>query len=328
MPIPLAALAIPSIIGAVGSLFGAKKGANASRDAAAIQAAAAEKVAAEARQTAGAASGRVLDAGGAASGRVLQAGGSAAAEIRTAEDEALEILRSVYGEAGGLTQPYREAGAGAVTRLGDLAGEKFVFNPEEDPSYQFRLQEGLKALERSAAARGGLQSGGTLKGITRYAQDVASTEYQNAFNRFQQDRALRGQTLATLAGLGQTATGQQLAAGQNFAGQAAGNKLTAAQLAGGFDLGAAESAGRFELGAAETGGRFQLAGTEIAGNATMGGANATAAGKVGAANAWSSGIQGVANAASDFTNAWTLRDFLKPATPPYNPGAGYAYVVN
>jgi hypothetical protein len=64
--------------------------------------------------------------------------------------------------------------------------EAFKFRAEDlqvDPGYGFRLSEGLKALERSAAARGGLLSGGTGKALTRYGQEMASQEFGNAFNR-------------------------------------------------------------------------------------------------------------------------------------------------
>jgi len=54
---------------------------------------------------------------------------------------------------------------------------------QADPGYQFRLSEGLKALDRQAAARGGLISGGALKASQRYGQDMASQEYGQAYNR-------------------------------------------------------------------------------------------------------------------------------------------------
>jgi hypothetical protein len=92
---------------------------------------------------------------------------------------------------------------------------------EQDPGYAFRQSEGMKALERSAAARGGLLSGGTLKGIQRFGQDLASQEYGNAFNRYQTERAARLNPLQSLMGAGQssanTLTG---AAGQLGQGQA------------------------------------------------------------------------------------------------------------
>ena len=71
-----------------------------------------------------------------------------------------------------------------------------------DPGYQFRLDEGMKALERSAAARGGLLSGGFLRGATRYGQGMASQEYQNAFNRYQAERQARLAPLFELYGQG------------------------------------------------------------------------------------------------------------------------------
>jgi hypothetical protein len=67
----------------------------------------------------------------------------------------------------------------------------------------------MKGLERSAAARGGLLSGATLKGIQRFGQDLGSQEYMNAFNRYQTERAARLQPLQSLAGVGQT-TAQQI----------------------------------------------------------------------------------------------------------------------
>jgi hypothetical protein len=87
-----------------------------------------------------------------------------------------------------------------------------------DPGYAFRLSEGMKALERSAAARGGLLSGATMKGLQRYGQDLASQEYQNAFNRYYAERNAALNPLQSLAGLGQTSTQALGAAGQTYAG--------------------------------------------------------------------------------------------------------------
>jgi hypothetical protein len=90
--------------------------------------------------------------------------------------------------------PYLAAGTGAVNRLGAgvaAGGEfgaatpfDFQYDQNTDPGYGFRFAEGMKGLERSAAARGGLLSGATLKGVQRYGQDMGSQEYQNAFNRY------------------------------------------------------------------------------------------------------------------------------------------------
>jgi hypothetical protein len=63
-----------------------------------------------------------------------------------------------------------------------------------EPGYQFRLKGGSDALERSAAARGVLRTGGTLKDIVDYGQNFASQEYGNVYNRALQgfDRKYQG----------------------------------------------------------------------------------------------------------------------------------------
>lgn len=89
-----------------------------------------------------------------------------------------------------------------------------------DPGYAFRMSEGLKSLDRQAAARGGLISGGALKAAQRYGQDLGSQEYQNAFNRYQVNRANQLNPLQSMAGQGQTSAAQLGNAGQTYAGQA------------------------------------------------------------------------------------------------------------
>ena len=88
-----------------------------------------------------------------------------------------------------------------------------------DPGYQFRLKEGMQGLERSSAARGGLLSGATLKGIQRYGQDMASQEFTNAFNRYQAERSGTLNPLQSLAGMGQTVAAQVGNTGMNYANQ-------------------------------------------------------------------------------------------------------------
>jgi hypothetical protein len=71
-----------------------------------------------------------------------------------------------------------------------LSAQQYAFTPpsgqevlNQDPGYQFRLSEGLKALQASQAAKGGLVSGGALKALEGYGQGLASQEYQNAYAR-------------------------------------------------------------------------------------------------------------------------------------------------
>jgi hypothetical protein len=77
---------------------------------------------------------------------------------------------------------------------------------QQDPGYNFRLSEGLKALDRQAAARGGLISGAALKAAQNYGQQSASQEYNNAFNRYQTNRSNQLNPLQSLMNAGQTST--------------------------------------------------------------------------------------------------------------------------
>lgn len=113
----------------------------------------------------------------------------------------------------GLQEPFRQTGVNALADYG-TASQYTPFGMEQfqaDPGYSFRMSEGLKALERSAASRGILQSGQTLKDITRFGQDAASQEYQNAFQRYLTERQARLQPLEYRIGLGQAAASGQAA---------------------------------------------------------------------------------------------------------------------
>lgn len=95
---------------------------------------------------------------------------------------------------------------------------------QTDPGYDFRIQQGQKQIEGSAAARGGLLSGAAAKALTKYNQDFASNEYSNAYNRFNNDQNTLYNRLSGIAGVGQQATNQVQAAGSNY-GNAAGSAI-------------------------------------------------------------------------------------------------------
>jgi len=153
--------------------------------------------------------------GGAASGKAARSQERAAAESTAAQERMFE--RQVE-----LQEPFRKVGVNALPEL--VAASKYTpFTMQQfqaDPGYAFRLQEGMKALDRTAAARGGLLSGSTLKGAQRYGQDLASQEFTNAFNRYQAERQARLNPLQSLAGMAQTSantlTGAAGQLGQNI----------------------------------------------------------------------------------------------------------------
>ena len=137
-----------------------------------------------------------------------------------AADRAAALQQQQFDKQVELQEPWRQAGMTALNKLVPLATEYTPFGMEQfqqDPGYAFRLSEGQKALERSAAARAGLQSGSALKAAARFGQDYGSQEYQNAFNRYQTERQARLGPLQSLAGVGQTTAAQLGQAGQQMA---------------------------------------------------------------------------------------------------------------
>ena len=169
-------------------------------------------------------------------GLIARSGAKKAARAQErAAQSAEQTQREMFERQIGLQEPFRQGGMTAQQQImqllgigGDasMPGYGSLARPfgqqdfEQDPGYAFRQAEGMRALERSAAARGGLLSGATMKGIQRFGQDLASQEYQNAFNRFQIERAARLNPLQSLMGSGQSAanvmTGAAGQAGQNI----------------------------------------------------------------------------------------------------------------
>ena len=200
--------AIPAAIMAGSAITSAIIKSRGAGKAAKTQAAAGREVAERARETAGGVAGDVRTTGATAAERSLEAAERAAGGVEGATTEANLLLKDIHGRSTDLTQPYRDVGGRAVTHLGDLLAPEGEFNRrfstedyQADPGYAFRLEEGRKVLERSAAGRGALGSGSTLKALTKYSQGMASQEYQNAFERFMDERKTRFGMLSGVAGL-------------------------------------------------------------------------------------------------------------------------------
>jgi hypothetical protein len=151
-----------------------------------------------------------LSAGIMAGGSVLSGvlGGKGAKKAAKAEvqmgREALALQKQMYDQGRADLAPWRDAGGKAI-------GQGFaMLQPGYDytasPGYDFRLSEGLRGVENSAAARGLLQSGGTLKGIDKYAEGLAAQDYNDQFNR-----------MMSVASGGQQAATSSVQAGQNYA---------------------------------------------------------------------------------------------------------------
>lgn len=268
-----------------------------------------------------------------------------AAQTRDAQ---LGVSREVLGKQEGAYNPYQQAGLAGQNQLlnylgigadtgaqgyGQYANAQFTpeaFAANQDPGYGFRMKEGLKAVDAQAAARGGLISGAALKASQRFGQDMASQEYQNAFNRYQTSRQATLAPYQQLQGIGMNAAGGLSNAaggyGTNALGAYGGYGSAANSAYGNYGAAAGNAYGALGTGiynaTGTAGGQINSAygnyGNQVTGaltgfgtnqaNLTTGAGNAMAAGQVGQANALNQGISGASNAYYQNQMLGLLRD--------------------
>lgn len=249
------AIGIGAAVGGIGSIASGAMGASAAKDAAQQQSDAANR----------------------------------AADLQyKASQDALGFQKQQYADTQANMAPWLNAGKTNLASLQQLLGT--AQNPGQlmqgygefkqptgadmvanDPGYQARLNLGTDTLQRSAAARGNLLTGGTAKALNSYAQDYASNEYNNYYNRalntygtnasnYYTNQNNQYGRLAGLAGMGQQTASNLGTLGANTANNMSQNVLgTASQM----------------------GQDYQNAGA------------ANASGIVGSANAWGGALQGV-----------------------------------
>lgn len=233
---PIAALAGP-LIGMGSSLAGGFIGSNAAQNAAAAQQAAGQKAI------------NTVDNGANAS---------------------LSALGNTWLQTQSNVNPYLQTGTAALGNLpssvlpanGSVSAEQIM---ALDPGFDFRLQQGQQALERAEAAGGSVGSGGAMKAAARYGQQFAAGEFSQAFNRYLAGNQQRFGQEMSLAGLGQSANQQLIAAGTNYADETSQVNMNAARESSDLQTG---------IG------------------------NAQASGYMGAANAWSGALGGIGKSAT------------------------------
>jgi hypothetical protein len=195
MPDPISAIVGSSVLGAGASLYGSSQAANAQQNAAAQSAATQQAMAAQSI----AAQREMFDIGRADLAPYRQGG-------ETAQNQLMQML----GIGGDTT----------AANYGKYSKDFGMSDFTTDPGYQFRLEQGMKALNASAAAKGMGMSGANIKGATEYGQNLGSQEYQNAFNRYHTNRAAQLDPLFKLYTGGEAAASgsaiQAGAAGQNL----------------------------------------------------------------------------------------------------------------
>ena len=185
----------------------------------------------------------ILGAGVLGAGAGLYGSSKAAEAQENAAAQSAAVQREMFNKQVELQAPFREAGLTAQNRLLDYLGLSSNANAPgygslnqsfgmdqftADPGYAFRLSEGMKGLNAQAAARGGMISGAALKAAQNYGQQAGSQEYQNAFNRYQTERAAKLNPLQSLMGAGQSGANTLTSAAGNL-----GQGLGQAAVAGG-----------------------------------------------------------------------------------------------
>ena len=281
----------------------------------------ASKIQADAAAAAGK---KVEDVTGGTEAAILEAAKRAGTGVTTAAEGAASGVAEATGEANKLLDPYSKSGAEAaeLLRLGLVPGSDFNKIPtmadlEIDPGYAFRLKEGQAAIERSAAARGGVMGGAALKDLTTFAQGTASQEYQSAFERFRKTNQDRFDRLFGVSGRGMDASalqGSNLIGSSKYGGDV---KFDASKYGGNITTDAAEFAGATDIDATNRVTDNRINAARTSGDYLTQGANARAAGKVAGTNAITGALSGGVNSV---TNAVLLGRLLKD---PVNKIAGY-----
>lgn len=142
---------------------------------------------------------------------------SAEAQIR-ASDTAANTLLTIDERGRADTAPWREAGKNALAALYEkIKAGPGAFNLEDTPGYAFGLNEGVKTLERGAAAKGGLLSGGAQKSLIKFGQDYGETKYNAELDNFLRRYYESLTPYQSLAGIGLTSSGMAANSGANMA---------------------------------------------------------------------------------------------------------------
>ena len=166
-----------------------------------------------------------------------------------AAQQATQVQQDALGRQIELNKPFYDVGVNATNKLASQTPyTPDAFNYSADPGYAFRFNEGMKGLNASAAARGGLISGNALRAATNYGQEAGSQEYQNAYNRYLTGNAQKLQAyntntgvLQNLASMGQGSANNQAAAAGAFGNSAAGNIIGAGNASAAGTVGGANA---------------------------------------------------------------------------------------
>ena len=193
-----------------------------------------------------------------------------AAKIQAAAAQGQQQLQGqIFNTQNQQLAPARATGYGALNNIGQLNSGQYTqfdangnpigtgvgsgyltnqfnntdLNANLAPNYAFQLGQGQQALANQQNATGGLVGGNTLKAMQDYTQNFAGNAYQNAFANYQGQRTNIYNTLASIAGLGQTAQGQSNTLATNYGTNTANLATGAAAAQAAGTVGAANAYG-------------------------------------------------------------------------------------
>jgi len=259
---------------------------------------------------------------GALAGGIMQsrAAGEAADKYTAAAREGIASTENRFGITRGDLIPFISGGQGAFR---DMASFQPMLTPgraaelsqpfpekwaptqewlESTPGYQFTRDQGLKAMQSSAAARGLGTSGMALKGAAEYTTGLADKTYGEQFSRYLQSMA---------AYLGQNQQIYNMLLGRDV------NEFTRLQQRAGIGA-----------GAAGTGAGASAAASQNIASLLSGMGSAQAAGTMGAANAIAGGLSGLSN---NLFLAWLMnqqKDKLAPGSGWVNPDRNEGLILD
>jgi hypothetical protein len=183
-----------------------------------------------------------IAAAGAIGGALItsNASSNAANTEANAANNASQTQWNMFQQQQANAQPWMQSGQQNLATLnaqmanGSLTNAMTMQQFQQDPGYQFQLQQGQNAINRSAASRGLLNSVGTEQTLDAYTQGMANTDYQQALQNFTANQQQRYNMLSGLSQQGLQATGMTNAAGANAANNISSNQMASgnAQAAG------------------------------------------------------------------------------------------------
>jgi len=175
-----------------------------------------------------------------AAGKQASAANNAAGLQAQSEADSLALQKQMFDKQVEINQPWQDAGLKALDNYASNPAFKFSYDDlTADPSYKFRQQQGVNAMDMSAASKGKILSGAQDKALANYGQNLASEEYGNAYNRSLQTYNTNANTQLNIANLGRGAAAQTSTAAGNYSNNAANtmsnssNSIANSQIAAG-----------------------------------------------------------------------------------------------